>query len=378
LKENRETESIQEMKQFPHLYSVVVCPNNQSMESHNCAYEATFLDSDDRMGVALLQVDTIWQMNTENISYGKTFRVKYEGVTQQQFPFADFVSAFGVPPGVGNNVYVLGYPRYWGGSQQVTSSSVLSVSDSLGSLESSLTDGISGAPVYDDSDAFVGMVFSSSEGTFIPSSQLNMFLMDTFLPDIPSAGSLEVSCEEKKTRKKENGLCVCDYGYEWDNTRGECSPRPISEYCGPNAYRVEDYCECFEGFSWGSPAGSSSVQCLLLSEMSDDQLEESTGGLPTYSWRDLIFTPIYEIKVFAKKLRNEKALFLWKPVDGEKANDCYFDIWDEDENKQTVIFQRKNVALVKLSPEAKHRVEISGCTVDSTEKTAWSSFYISK
>lgn len=372
---------LKEMEAFPQLYGIVVCTNAQSMDAIDCSKEAEIVKTDDRLGVALLQVNTIWQMNTENLSFGKSFRVQYDGVTQEKFPFLYFAKKFGIPADVDESVYVLGYPKYWEGSQQITSAVVIETDDESAVLDVSLSDGTEGAAVFNEQDEFVGLITSSQEsetGTYLPSSALNTFLMSTYLPDIPIAATLSVSCEKENTREKENGYCTCDYGHEWDNARGECKAFLVSDYCGPNAYRVGDYCECFEGFTWGNYADSSVVQCILLSEISDDQLSESSGGLPTYSWRDLIFKPIYEVKVFAKALRNDKALFIWKPTEGEKAKNCYFDIWGEDENKQTVIFQRKNVALVKLTPEVKHRIEISGCTVDDTEETAWTSFYVTK
>ncbi len=370
------------MVMFPDVYRAIACKNEGDMGSANCAFEAKFIKGDKRRGIALLQISSMWKMDEGNLTYGKVSRVRYEGVTMEEYPFRNFVQSFGDTPTLFESVYVLGYPESWGSVLQVTVASVIDVYTFGSLIDMPITKGVTGGGVFNQDDELIGMVVTAPEGErerFIETPELNSFLIENQI-DIPLAGSLEVFCSDT-TVTDEKGRCQCDAGYSWDNSRWECKKIESTGYCGENSYRVGDSCVCHKGFEWGTLEGGTQVQCIAESEKKDEQeVQESTSekeeGNPTYKWKELIFKPVYELKVFAKKIRNGKALLIWKPVEGNKAHDCFFDFWDSAGEKGKVIFQKKNIALIKIEDGKKYHFEISNCSIDETEQKAWSGFYV--
>ncbi len=372
-----------QMVDSPHRYRAIVCTNSGEMDVENCEFEAKVISADVRAELVHLQVDVIWETSQDNASHGKVFKLHYDGVQKEKFSFPAYVTSLGKSPKGGDRVYILGYAK---NKKKLPSfgvkmiETVISEEKQWGyTVQDPLPKGFPGGSVYSEEGEYIGMVTiagANKIGEFLGTKFLDTYFIRKGL-DIDLAGTYSVSCHDPNSQKREDDSCFCKAGFVWENRIGKCIEDELSQYCGENAYQSEDTCKCREGYTRKEDNTLEKMACVpILEEVSSEPEEDLSSKNKTtpYFWKQLRFLTIGDLKIFAKKLKNNKMLLLWNHSEKKKIKDCHLSFQESPEKKAKIIFQRKNIALVVAEEDKQYSVHISGCLSDKTETPSESQF----
>jgi len=373
----------------PKKYSAIICQNRGQMTEPESSYEAKVAYFDEKKDLALLKVVAIWKMSTENLTYGKTTKLRYEGIVKDEYPFTNHVQEM-EEAALDDEVYALGYIGNGITGITLTKAEVNGFEEGLVNMNTALYAQNTGGAVFSANDDFLGMAAHNENipngiSQYVDANRLSQFLVESD-EELNNAQIVESTCGKNTlfTEKKE---CACKPGFEWNEPENveirQCIRVKDEGYCGKDAYRVNgDMCECYEGYHWGSLPRSTVVQCVPISgtdESEEEPAEETpTEKVPTYSWKKLIFEEVDDLKIFGRKVRNGKALLLWKTIDRKKPRGCQVSISDESMTPGLVLFQRKNLALVKVPEGEVSYVEINGCGIEGSEEVFGAKLFITK